>query len=100
MVENFAIRPLAVQDMQEAFDWYEQQKPGLGGEFLENVEKCFLSIRTSPKAFKPVKNKYRRALLKRFRYAVFFSHEEDCVTIYSVFHTAQNPKKWMKRLPE
>ena len=51
-------------------------------------------------AGKPVNNKYRRALVKRFPYAVFFSFEGECVTIHSVFHTSQNPKKWMKRLSE
>jgi plasmid stabilization system protein ParE len=100
MVENFVIRPLAVQDMQEGFDWYESKSAGLGREFLEAIDLCFSAIRKNPKAFTPVKEKYRRALVKRFPYAIYFRFEDDCVTIHSVFHTSQNPRKWMKRLSE
>jgi len=28
MVENVVMRPRAVQDMQDGFDWYELKRPG------------------------------------------------------------------------
>jgi plasmid stabilization system protein ParE len=42
---------------------------------------------------------YRRSLIRRFPYAVFYEYVELTVTIYSVFHTARDPDKWRHRLP-
>jgi plasmid stabilization system protein ParE len=42
---------------------------------------------------------YRRGLVRRFPYAVFYECVGDAVTIYCVFHTSQDPQKWHKRLP-
>jgi len=42
---------------------------------------------------------YRRGLVRRFPYAVFYESVEDVVTIYCIFHTAREPQKWRDRLP-
>lgn len=42
--------------------------------------------------------KYRRALIRRFPYAIFYEYLADTIYIYSIFHTAQNPDKWRQRL--
>lgn len=42
---------------------------------------------------------YRRALVRRFPYAVFYSYEAGAITIHAVFHTVRDPAKWRQRLP-
>jgi len=42
---------------------------------------------------------YRRALVRRFPYAVFYEYADEAITVYCVFHSSQDPNKWMKRLP-
>ena len=42
---------------------------------------------------------YRRALTRRFPYAIFYEYADDTVTVYSVFHTSRDPEKWRQRLP-
>jgi len=42
---------------------------------------------------------YRRSLVRRFPYAVFYEHVESTVTVYAVFHTSRDPEKWRQRLP-
>ena len=32
------IRPLALMEVLEAYDWYELQREGLGSEFLDELE--------------------------------------------------------------
>jgi hypothetical protein len=46
-----------------------------------------------------VHENYRRGLVRRFPYAVFYEYAEDTVTIYGIFHTSRNPEKWRQRLP-
>jgi hypothetical protein len=42
---------------------------------------------------------YRRGLVRRFPYAIFYEYVEDRITVYnSVFHTARDPEKWRQRL--
>ena len=42
---------------------------------------------------------YRRALTRRFPYAVFYERSEAAVAICAVFHTSRDPDKWRQRLP-
>jgi plasmid stabilization system protein ParE len=42
---------------------------------------------------------YRRALIRRFPFAIFYEYAEGAVTVYSVFHTSRDPEKWRQRLP-
>jgi plasmid stabilization system protein ParE len=34
---DLLLRPAAAADVEEAFSWYERQRPGLGEQFLESV---------------------------------------------------------------
>jgi plasmid stabilization system protein ParE len=43
-------------------------------------------------------DEFRRALVRRFPYEVFYEPSEDCITIYAVFHCSQDPAKWQARL--
>ncbi len=38
MVDNLIIAPEAQQDIEEAYDWYELRRPGLGEDFLGCVD--------------------------------------------------------------
>jgi plasmid stabilization system protein ParE len=99
MVKQFHILPEAEQDAADAYGWHEERQPGLGEEFLRCVEACIQSIRRNPEAYSVVHGSYRRALVRRFPYAVFYEYAEDTVTIYAIFHCSQDPQKWRVRLP-
>jgi hypothetical protein len=42
---------------------------------------------------------YRRALIRRFPFAIFYEYAGTKVTVYAVFHTSRDPEKWRNRLP-
>src|SRR5947209_15920013 len=67
--------PAAKRDVKKAYEWYEEQKPGLGEMFLERVEECLRAIGRSPKAFQLVAKDARRAIVKQFPYAIFYRIE-------------------------
>jgi plasmid stabilization system protein ParE len=52
-----------------------------------------------PELHRKVHEDYRRALVRRFPYAVFYEYTRETVTIYAVFHTSRDPEKWRLRLP-
>jgi len=94
--------PAAKADVAAAFQWYEEQSLGLGMEFMRCVEAALLSIQRTPLIYPIVHESYRRALVRRFPFAIFFDVDQvrKRSIVYAVFHCAQDPKKWHGRLPE
>ena len=93
------IAPEAQQDIGEAYSWYEQRRPGLGEEFLSCVDACIQQVCRAPELYAEVHEDYRRALVRRFPYAVFYEYAGGTVTVYGAFHTCRDPEKWHQRLP-
>jgi plasmid stabilization system protein ParE len=93
------LAPEAELDLLEAYAWYEKQRFGLGEDFLCCVDARIQSILRMPTMFEIVHKNYRRALVRRFPYAVFYEHADGKVTVYCVFHTARDASKWRQRLP-
>ena len=90
--------PEAEDDISKAYAWYEDRAPGLGEEFLRAVDACISAIARSPKAHRVIFKSYRRGIVRRFPYVVFYEEEGNRVTVYCVFHASQNPEKWRERL--
>jgi len=97
MTHDLIIRPEAEAEMAEAFDWYEARVPGLGSEFLLNVDAAFNGILRNPKQYPVVHKNLRRAIVRRFPFQVIFIAEESRIVIIAVFHVKRDPQRWMDR---
>lgn len=98
MAEPFIVSPLAERDIAEAYDWHEKRSVRLGEYFMRQLNGCFDGIRQRPLMFEVVMDDYRRALVKKFPYAVFFEFSADQITVDAVFHCSQDPAKLQARL--
>jgi plasmid stabilization system protein ParE len=98
MPDKLVLLPEARQDIAEAYSWYEGQAPGLGMDFIRCLEVAILSIERRPQVYPVVHENYRRALVRRFPYAIFFERDSEQIVIYSIFHCSQDPQKWRDRL--
>jgi plasmid stabilization system protein ParE len=99
MAAELVIAPEAEQDLAEAYGWYVRQRVGLGEDLLSCVDACIRAICRTPEMHATVHESYRRGLVRRFPYAVFYEYANDTVTVYCVFHTSRDPEKWRQRLP-
>jgi toxin ParE1/3/4 len=99
MAARLTIAPEATQDLGKAYDWYECRRIGLGEDFFGAVDACIQAICRKPEMYAKVHEDYRRGLVRRFPYVVFYEYASGCVTVYGVFHTARDPQKWRERLP-
>jgi plasmid stabilization system protein ParE len=99
MAAELILAPEAQQDLSDAYAWYESRRLGLGEEFLSCIDACIQVIRRTPAVYPVVYENYRRALARRFPYAIFYEHTGVIVTIYGVFHTSRDPNKLRQRLP-
>ena len=83
-------------DLRAAFDHYEEQRTGLGEDFLVVVQSTFKTIGLHPEIYAVVHGEIRRAILSRFPFAVFYLVESKRVVVLRVLHTARNPELWPK----
>ena len=96
--KSLVILPEAEHDLTQTYTWYEEQEIGLGEEFLRCVDACLQLIQRQPRMFQIVHENYRRAIVRRFPYVIFYEDLETEILIYVVFHSSQDPKKWRSRL--
>lgn len=80
-----------------AQDWYEGEVTGLGRRFREAVDVLVGRISAHPRQFPIVFKTARRALLRRFPYALFFVLEEETLIVIACFHASRDPLQWQKR---
>lgn len=99
MSDRLILLQEAKTDLQEAFNWYEDKSLGLGFELLRCAEATLMSIDRTPLIYPAVYEDYRRALMRRFPFAIFFELDnQNRRVIYSVFHCSQHPDRWTRQL--
>jgi len=91
------LQTAAIQDIQEAYDWYEGQKTGLGYTFLAAVGDILAVIEQNPLVFIKVYKEKRRAVLQKFPYNIIYVVEADLIRVSAVVHGKQDPNKWQKK---
>jgi plasmid stabilization system protein ParE len=98
-VNRLVYRPEAAADVRAAFDWYEQQREGLGGEFLAELAKAEHAVQANPLAFRILRRDARRIMLRRFPYQLFYRVVADVVVVVACLHGRRSPKRLEKRTP-
>jgi plasmid stabilization system protein ParE len=98
MIEYVVYTEEAEYDVVSHYRWYEDREPGLGEDFLRCVEACVLGIQRNPRLYPIVVDDFRRGLVRRFPFEIFYELTEDSIVVYSVFHSSQDPQKWRNRL--
>ena len=91
-------RPQVRNELNEAYDWYESQQSGLGDEFLECIDEIINRICLMPESYAIVYRDVRRAVVKRFPYAVYYRIVSSRVIVTAIFHGRRNPKAWQSRV--
>lgn len=76
--------------MASAIDWYDTQQAQLGDDFLVEVRRTIIAISERPESFPMVFGDARRALVRRFPYAVFFVTQGDLISVIAVLHARQD----------
>ena len=90
--------PAVEHDIESAFDWYETEEPGLGHDFVDQLRAAYDRVVQNPFTFQDLRFGIRRALTRRFPYAIYFSVENDIVLIVAVLHCARDPAEWQQRI--
>jgi len=98
MKSALRLRPEAEADLREAYRWYEQQRIGLGEDFLLCVEASSVALRENPEQFPKVYQEVRRMVLRRFPYSILYLTSHDEIVVLAIFHGRRDPQTWRKRI--
>lgn len=94
----FRFTPEADAELTEAREWYSHQRKDLDLEFMQCVEVALLRIQSNPRLFPVVYGTLRRAVVRRFPFAILYEVTPDEIEIIAVFHSRRNPDVWKSRV--
>ncbi|NTW17318.1 MAG: type II toxin-antitoxin system RelE/ParE family toxin [Syntrophaceae bacterium] len=92
--------PEVEEDVINGYIWYESKSKGLGEEFLRIFYACANEISWNPLLYPKVYQEFRRRLLRRFPYAIYFTIEDSQITVFGLFHCARNPQITKSKLKD
>ena len=85
------LRKEAEQDLKETHEWYEAQRQNLGIEFIDEIDAVIHKIEETPQQYRKIYKNIRRALCKRFPYAVYFIKANQDIVVIGALHHRRNP---------
>ena len=91
------IEERAILDIQQGFDYYEDQQAGLGIRFNQSVFHSFDTLQKNP--FYQVRYDTFRCLpIKKFSFMIHYEVDEanEVIIVYAVINTYRNPEQsWL-----
>ena len=85
-------------EVNEAYRWYEQQRPGLGADSMAAIEEVFARLRQTLEVHQVIYRGVRRALPRRFPYGVYYRVHANRVAVIAVQHSSRDPRHWQSRV--
>lgn len=88
---------IARVEFDNAANWYEVRRAGLGMTFTNSVERVLNRIAEHPDFYAQAYKDVREALVPRYPYCVYYRIADAGILVLSVFHTARDPSVWQGR---
>ena len=92
------LRRQARREFDEAANWYEQRRAGLGVRFVLAVQRVLGAIADNPARYPEVFDDVREGLVPGFPFCVYHRVEAGQVIVLAVFHTSRDPSIWQSRV--
>lgn len=97
MILDLDFNPAVQGDLDAAFEWHEQRRPGLGVKFIAAVDATIRFIRLNPRINPILWREIRRASTDEFPYGVFYRVDPGMLTVVAVDHARRDPGRWRSR---
>lgn len=87
----------AQYELDEAIEYYNNDRPGLGDEFLVEVLGALERIAEHPSAWHAYSKRTRRCQTRRFPYGIIYRHIGDEILVIAIAHLHRKPGYWRDR---
>jgi len=91
---------IAKRELDDAVDYYNRERPGLGYEFLWEVFFAIDRIKQFPQGWQTFYEDARRCPVRRFPYGIIYVQEKDLILILAIAHLHRDPDYWIDRLSD
>jgi plasmid stabilization system protein ParE len=88
----------ALEDYQEAANWYSQRGSALALRFVNSIEEGIWRASQTPERWTIIEEDIHRCLTHVFPYGILYTIESDYVLIVAVMHCSRKPGYWRHRL--
>ncbi len=89
---------IAQIELDEAIEYYNNEFPGLGVAFLDEVLSSLDRIGYFPEAWHPCSSRTRRCQTRRFPYGIIYQKRESEILIVAVANLHRKPDYWKDRV--
>ena len=97
MSATLSIHEVAEAEINEAADFYDLESPGLGGVFLNEIQRAFQSIVDLPDAAPLIRGRVRKRIVTKFPYSLVYSTRGNEIRLLAVAHHKRRPFYWRGR---
>jgi plasmid stabilization system protein ParE len=97
MTLGVVFRRPAREEFDAAALWYEDRQPGLGAQFVSEIDHAVELASNDPDRFPVKQGEIRSVQARRFPYSVFFRPEAIRIVVLAVFHARRDPSVWRTR---
>jgi len=97
MTRPVRFRRQARIEFDEAADWYESRRIGLGTKFTAAVQSVLDTASTAPGLHPCVFEDVREGLVHGFPYCVYYRDSNAQILVIAIFHTSRDPTSWQSR---
>jgi toxin ParE1/3/4 len=95
---RLVVRPDAEAELTAQAEWYEDQRRGLGQQFVSVIEAALSTIEDAPETW-PYWQRgrpYRKYVVQRFPFIIFFTCDAAAVNVVAVAHAKRRPGYWLR----
>lgn len=89
--------PAAQHELNQAVEFYDAEDAGLGGAFLDAVERALGQIQAYPESSPISLAPARAKVLSAFPYSVIYWVTDDVIIVLAVTHHHRRPAYWRGR---
>lgn len=89
--------PEADLDSVSSAKWYDQQRSGLGDDFLVAVNEAYYAIEEDPDTGILVEYGFRMKTLGHFPFGVVFREHRSAIYVVAVHHFRRDTRYWIRR---
>lgn len=94
---SLRFHPAAVEEIQDAYDFYFDKDPVVAADFLAQVDQGIEAVSGTPLRFPKFAHGTRRKLFRKFPHQLIYIIREQEILILAVAHPRKKPNYWAGR---
>lgn len=97
-MRDVVILEWAEEEIEEAADYLDEEVPGLGDEFLEEVQRTIGRLKRNPYVGPKIEARVHKIKLRRFSYDLVYTIPPASVIVVAVVHHRRDSGYWRNRV--